>query len=136
MQNSGEPDWLLVNGEVAGIVAETAAADVAKRIAAGLYASHDPVNISQRKIAGLSWELTCDNASLENVRALARDWEVAVTPPIITSHRPFLGPIIVAFKKIVYPFVEAVLRPTLKTQREWNGHVVEARLLELRRREE
>jgi len=58
---------------------------------------------------------------LERLRALARLSRCSLqTPAAIKSHRPVIGQLIVALKRMVWPFVQAQLRGTLKAQEQFN----------------
>ena len=94
---------------------------------------HGPVDLSQEEIdnvAELYHPLVPKGAKLadkqlEELRALAVCSRCEMKAlPTITSHRPFIGPIIVMMKRILWPFLRAQLRGTLNAQQEFNSRLL------------
>ena len=65
-----------------------------------------------------------DDPSLDKLRRLCQLWDVDLRCSGITSHRPVLGPFIVAMKKLFYPFLRVFLKDALQQQRDFNAAAV------------
>lgn len=61
---------------------------------------------------------------LARLRRLCQIYGVRIRPETITSHRRIIGPVIVAFKKVLFRIVEGLLGKTIKHQRDFNAEVV------------
>ncbi len=72
------------------------------------------------RVSGLSTKLVSDEVLLserdnDELRALASLSRIALKPPSqIASHRKFIGPIIVFFKKLTYPLVAFHMKETIE----------------------
>jgi len=62
----------------------------------------------------------------ENFRVLTRHSKVELRPKEISSHRKFVGPIIVAFKSVLFKLMGVILKDTLASQEIFNRYVVKA----------
>lgn len=66
--------------------------------------------------------LDTDEKTNERLRALATTSMFEIRPArTITSHRKFLGPLIVLMKKISYPFIKIHLQESFAGQQEFNS---------------
>ena len=61
---------------------------------------------------------------LKLLSQLCQMYNVEINHRAITSHRPVVGPVIVAFKKVLFRLMSALLGPTLRQQREFNATVI------------
>lgn len=61
---------------------------------------------------------------LDRIRRLCQLWETDIKIGQITSHRKFVGPVIVAVKRALMPVLKALMGETLKRQREFNAEVI------------
>ncbi len=59
------------------------------------------------------------------LRALCRLSNVELLPFSISSHRRFVGPIIIKVKRLIFRFLQVLLRDVLRQQREFNMRAVE-----------
>lgn len=66
----------------------------------------------------LSEELT------EDFRVLAKHTRVELTPRNLSSHRKYIGPVIVASKRILFKLLSAILKDTLGAQEIYNRHML------------
>jgi hypothetical protein len=106
---------------------------VSQRLLHGQFTERDIVNISNRRLKELAWKLDGnDTYAFENLRALAKNWEPELLSPLVSSHRRFVGPLIVFIKRLILPILAALLRPTFSQQRDWNEQVVLSQLAKLR----
>ena len=71
-----------------------------------------------------SGSLLTSDELLERLRHAAQIWDVSLKPKEITSHRRFVGPIIVSLKRLIYPVLSFFLADTLRQQRDFNAAVL------------
>lgn len=91
------------------------------RIERGDFAHRDIEYIRHLHLRFLDRENDIDDALLEKIRHLCRVWDLRIGAMNVTSHRKYLGPFIVAAKKLVIPLVRLALADVIKQQREFNG---------------
>jgi len=65
-----------------------------------------------------------DDETLERLRRLCEVWEVNMKQTHITSHRPVVGPIIVFFKKLLFPLLKIFLKEPFAQQRKFNAEAL------------
>ena len=82
--------------------------------------------IEQVDFSPLKKKCSISPAKLEKLRELCALWDVDLKPAKITSHRKFIGPLIVGVKKALFPIVRVFLKDFLRQQRSFNGAVVAA----------
>lgn len=97
---------------------------VLDRIASGKYKREDVEYVKGLDLFPLKDASNLDSEMLERLRRISEVWEVKLGHDEITSHRPVLGPVIVAIKKIIFPLVSLVLKKPLEQQRRFNAEVV------------
>lgn len=86
----------------------------------------------QRTLFPKSFEV--ESAPLERLRVLARLYRCEIQPPhAIKSHRKFIGPIIVAVKKMVWPLINLHMEPCLDQLQEFHSHLLYSHALEIHR---
>lgn len=69
-------------------------------------------------------DLQISDSTLEKLRQLCQLWDVDLRPAEVKSHRPVIGPVIVAAKRLIYPVLRAFLRNSIKQQQEFNATVI------------
>jgi len=69
-------------------------------------------------------KLDVSDATLEKLRTSCGLWFVDLKDHEISSHRKFLGPVIVGLKKLLYPILRVLLKDTLRQQRAFNASVI------------
>ena len=121
---SSTKSWLKVCGATQFQLEKTLSDQVVNRIAAGNYAARDVNYIAQFPISLTSGALTVTDLQLEKLRRLCQLADVQLTPARITSHRPYIGPIIVAAKKLLFSILAVLLKDTLRKQRDFNAAVI------------
>ncbi len=99
---------------------------VESRIASGKYTRDEVRYLStlERKLFPQDSEL--DEELLNRFRRLCLFSNVELHIAQIRSHRKFIGPIIVAVKKLVFPILKLLLKDFLRQQRQFNAEVVAA----------
>lgn len=116
--------WLEVCGETDSALAEQVASSMEERLREENYTADDLYYLKHLDTRLVKGELALDDAELERLRAMCQLWEVKLVPREITSHRPLIGPLIVALKKLLYPLLGALLKETLKQQQRFNASVI------------
>jgi len=119
--------WLDVLGATDPALEKRVADAVAARVAAGDYAAKDTRSVGELHRLGGEGRAALSPEALHHVRRLCQLWEVDLKPASkISSHRPIIGPVIVAAKRLAFPVVRFFMRETLKKQRDFNAAVLEA----------
>lgn len=119
--------WLDVLGATDRELERRVSDAVSAHVAAGDYTDKDTREVGELHRLGGEGRSTLSPEALHHVRRLCQLWEVDLKPAAkITSHRPLIGPCIVAAKRLVFPVVRFFMRETLKQQRDFNAAVVEA----------
>jgi hypothetical protein len=67
-----------------------------------------------------------DNAQLEKLRRMCQLWDIQLRPSSISSHRRFIGPVIVGFKRLLFSAIGVLLKDMIRQQREFNGAAIAA----------
>ena len=116
--------WLKVCGSSKSPLEKTLSDNVAQRIASGNYKARDVDYIAKFPISLTTGALTINDLQLEKLRRLCQLADVQLTPSRITSHRAFIGPVIVAVKKILFSILAVLLKETLRKQRDFNAAVI------------
>jgi hypothetical protein len=128
--SSASANWLLVQGVEAPELAQQLSAEVRRKIEGGVY-TEDFVKVVAKISPGvMKRSLRVNAQQLESLRRLCQIWDVDVKPLPITSHRKFIGPVIVAVKRLVFPILKLFLRDSLRQQRDFNAQTI-ALLMEL-----
>jgi len=120
-----EIPWIKVCGEPATELAERVAAQVNARIASGEFARRDIEYVSTLDRRLFSGNVQMSEENFDRLRNLCRLWDIDIKVGEIRSHRPVIGPIIVAVKKVLLPILRMLLKDTIRQQRTFNGLVVE-----------
>jgi hypothetical protein len=120
-----------IGGESGRTAAERVAARVAERYARGILDEEEVARVSAMRVHTFDG----DDTASEIFRRCCITWEIDRTPPI-TSHRPFVGPLLVALKRITRRLLRFQTEAQLAMQRDFNWHLllVLRELLERERR--
>jgi hypothetical protein len=124
MEKASRTTWIEIAGEEAPQIAEQLGAGVAGLVAQGVM-PHD----EQSRVARLSTALTSDSfvaspERLELLRGLCQIYSAGIRAEKISSHRKFIGPLIVHAKKVVFRVISVLLGPTFSFQRDFNAGVI------------
>ena len=111
-------------GEADANLEQRVATQVQNRIAAGQFAARDVEYVSKLSRPIFSGSTQLDDDSLEKLRTLCKLWDVDIRPAAITSHRKFVGPIIVKCKQIFFPLLRVLLKDFIAQQREFNATAI------------
>ena len=69
-------------------------------------------------------EASISSESLDRLRAVCQHWDVTLRPVNFTSHRRFVGPVIITLKRLLFPILSAFFKDTLREQRLYNAQVI------------
>ena len=123
--SANQNDSLLVCGKPALELELQLAARVRGRLAAGEFTEQDMRIVADLNKRNDDLRLTLSDIKLERIRRLCQLWDIELrSPNQITSHRKFVGPFIVAAKKLVYPILRVLLKDLIRQQRDFNGSVI------------
>lgn len=116
--------WVTIPQGDSESLANTVEATIQGRIKAGAFSENDVRNIKNRALELIPKDLDLPPLQLEKLRRLCQLWEVDIRASEITSHRKFIGPIIVSFKKLLFPLIRFVLKDFIREQRDFNAQVI------------
>ncbi len=69
-------------------------------------------------------DLHISEKKLEKLRILCQLWDLKLSPREISSHRKFIGPIIVTVKKKLFPIFQFFLKDLIRQQRDFNATTI------------
>ena len=69
-------------------------------------------------------ELDVSDEILERLRLCCQLWDVKINPEEIKSHRKFIGPIIIALKKLLFPILNAFFKNFIRQQKDFNAATI------------
>ncbi len=113
--------WLTVCGHEETQLAREIGDAVKAKIAAGAISEPKMRYVEKVSLALVSGTLNASEKDLEKLRRLCQLWDVDIRVGNISSHRKFIGPIIVAIKRVLFPLVKVLLKDFLEQQREFNA---------------
>ena len=93
----------------------------AKRINDTRLTTQDVENIQSRQMDVIPKSLSLDPIRLEKLRRLCQLWEVDIRIGEITSHRKYIGPVIVKAKQLMFPVMRFMLKDLIREQRDFNS---------------
>jgi hypothetical protein len=116
--------WLKVCGTDQPELEKSLTEQVERKIIAGNFAAHDVDYIARYPVSLSSGVLAVNDLQLEKLRRLCQLADVQLIPTKISSHRPYIGPVIVAAKKVLFSILGVLLKDTLRKQRDFNAAVI------------
>ena len=116
--------WLVVAGLSNSELANTLRSRVVRCEEGGIIPSGEQARVAQLSRAIATGEFVVAPQRLELLRELCHIYSAGILADKITSHRRFLGPVIVAFKKALFRLIAALLGPSFTSQRQFNAGVI------------
>lgn len=113
--------WTRVCGEQGSSIEELLSSRVGQRQAKGSYSAEDVKYIAALNLKAVKGDLKVSDEVLEKMRRLCQIWDVDLKAKPISSHRKFVGPVIVAAKKMMFPIIRIFLKDFLRQQRQFNA---------------
>lgn len=123
MNNANFVGWIRNSGQNDAELCHEITVRVTKKLERGEYTQNDLLYIQKLKFAFSNLNQVSDK-KLEKIRDLCKHWDIDIRHIGISSHRRFIGPIIVAIKKLLFPLLKTLLRDTLRQQRNFNAAVI------------
>ena len=117
-------DWIVTQGGSDRELASRVASALQARIATEEFSQSDVEYMQRLKLRLVEGSLDISGSELEQLRRLCQLWDVNLRGGGFASHRPFIGPVIVAFKKALFPVVRLFMKDTLRQQREFNANLI------------
>ncbi len=119
-----EQSWIKSVGVPAADLERLVYDRVAERIDQGNFRAADLDYIKRLNMPAVKGALELSGIQLEKLRRLCQLAEVELVPARISSHRPVIGPVIVAAKKVLFSILKVLLKDTLRKQRDFNAAVI------------
>lgn len=116
--------WITITSEQDATLEATITARVQAKINAARFSARDVEYVSKLKRPLLDRTLNLPDTRLEKLRRLCQLWDLEIRPAKITSHRKFVGPLIVGFKKLLFPVLKVLLKDLVIQQREFNASAI------------
>ena len=117
-------DWITVQGQLDTKLAAELQARVEGRISEGKFTWHNVAYVEKVSLAAVEDARNISDDRLEKLRRVCQLWDVHLKGTEIISHRKYIGPIIVAFKKIFYKILAVLLKDFVRQQKSFNAGVV------------
>ncbi len=95
------------------------------RIQDGIVKEADVSNIRNRTLDLIPKDLSVNAVTLEKLRRLCQLWEVDIRVSEITSHRKYIGPVVVKVKKMLFPIIRFFMKDLIREQRDFNAASIE-----------
>lgn len=121
---SENSDWLRICGEPAAEVSNALFKRVSDCVATGDFTWDEVAYVSAVSMRAGTKDLLVTDAQLEKIRRACQLWDVDIRVRDIQSHRKYVGPIIVTFKKLLYPILKAFLKDFIRQQRSFNAAIL------------
>jgi hypothetical protein len=119
-----DANWIEVNGLADNQLSKRLFDRLTSRINSGKFIWENVGYIQDvsLKAAGKNFEVS--EKSLEKLRRACQLWDVDIKLKDISSHRKFIGPVIVTAKKLIFPILKAFLKDSLHQQRAFNAAIL------------
>ncbi len=108
-----------IAGEIGGTVGETVRARLAERLARGILDRDEIARVSTMPLR----TFVGDDAASEIFRRCCVTWEVDRVPTL-TSHRPLVGPLLVAVKRVARRLLRFQTEAQFSRQRDFNWNLL------------
>ncbi|MBX7144439.1 MAG: hypothetical protein K1X79_08325 [Oligoflexia bacterium] len=116
--------WICVCGDDDRAYARELDARLQQRLEQAQFRADEVQFIGNANFSPVQGELLVSERELNIMRRLCQAWQVELRPMNITSHRKFIGPLIVGAKKLIYPLLQVLLKDVLKQQRDFNASAI------------
>ncbi|MCB0331854.1 MAG: hypothetical protein KDD55_00075 [Bdellovibrionales bacterium] len=117
--------WITVPGSDSNEDLErTLASRVEAHIAQGDFTQENIRYVEKLRLDACRGTLHVSDEILERLRMLCQLWSIELRPRTITSHRRYIGPVIVAFKKALYPLISFFLKDLIRQQKDFNAATI------------
>jgi hypothetical protein len=124
MSSSNASTWISVCGESDAALAARTSARVAELQSRGVCTIAEQEHVRGLTLGPSQHGFSTSTYRLELLRRLCQIYSIEIKEREISSHRPVIGPVIVAVKKVLFKIVKVLLGPTFKHQRDFNAVAV------------
>lgn len=119
-----ETGWLRIGGAADPQLEQILATSVRSWVESGMMPPNEAERVARVSTAIASRRFTTSPERLEMLRSLCQIYSAGIRAGKISSHRRFVGPVIVACKKVLFRAIAALLGPSFERQREFNAGVI------------
>ncbi len=117
-------NWLQICGAHDQALENELSSNVQNKIKENEFSEDNVYYIKKLDLSLAKEGLEISDDRLDMLRQLCQLWYVDLIPRKITSHRKFIGPIIVAFKKALFPLIRYFLKDFISQQRKFNSRAI------------
>jgi hypothetical protein len=117
-------EWLSVAGKADSALARQLRESVAARIDSGEMPPNEPTRVAETSTAIARGSFVVSSERLELLRGLCQIYSAGIRAEKITSHRKFIGPVIVFVKRSLFRVIASLLGPSFRFQRDFNAGVI------------
>lgn len=121
MADNSQAAWIKMPWGSDSEIETLVASNSARKLRDKVYTKEDLHYISHVNLSAVKGSLDVSDVELEKLRILCRSWDIDLRPSRITSHRKFIGPLIVAIKKLLFPLIRFFLKDLIQQQRSYNA---------------
>ena len=114
-------EWILVQGQRDTELSSKIERSVCALLESGQLSKSEVERVRKLDLAAVSGQLNIPDSQLEKLRRLCQVWDVDVRLTHLSSHRRYIGPLIVFFKRATLPVLRLLLKDTLRQQRDFNA---------------
>ncbi len=119
-----EQGWLKIVGVDCAQLAASLEARSAALVSAGVMPANEIERVAILSTSVAKGAFVVAPARLELLRGLCHLYSAGIRAEKITSHRRFIGPVIVFIKKSLFRVLSALLGPSFQFQRDFNAGVI------------
>ncbi len=119
-----ETQQLIVCGQSDSQLLASLQARIEARISQGDYNRDEIHYVSKVNLELVNESLSVDQVTLEKLRQACQLWDIQFRPVNISSHRKFIGPVIVALKKLALPIIKLLMKDVIERQRLFNATMI------------
>jgi len=113
--------WLSILGKSDKVIEDGISGRVNHKYQSGKYSDSEVMRVMKLSMFPFSGDLKVSDETLEKIRRLCQVWDVDLRARWIRSHRKWLGPFIVIFKRITFPIARLLLKDFIRQQRDFNA---------------
>jgi len=121
--NKSSP-WLTVCGAKNTELEDLLSERLTQRRNAGFFSLDNQKGVEQASFVAVKGAFSTSPERSELLRKLCQIYAVDIKPLDISSHRKFIGPFIVAVKKVLFRVVRPLIGPALVQQRNFNAAAI------------
>lgn len=117
-------NWITLCGEPAPLISVDLESRVQARLQSKEFRQDELDYVGTATCLPIAGDLVVTESELNVLRRLCQSWDIELRPLTITSHRPIIGPVIVAVKKVLFPLVQVFLKDLIRQQRDFNSSAI------------